>query len=169
MYRPLRISIPTLRRYSSPATKVLEPGDVFSQARTFSASDIAEYSKLTRDFNQIHSDPDRAKIAGFDGIPVPGVLVASLFPRIIASNFPGAVYARQTLEFRLPAYVGEEILGRVTAGDVRRLGENKFFVKFRTDCYKGAGDCNSLVIGGEATAILPSLEVVKLEGGGHGG
>ncbi|CAA0826963.1 Thioesterase superfamily protein [Striga hermonthica] len=103
MYRPLRISIRTLWKYSSPAKKVLEPGNVFSQAKTFSASDIAEYSKLTRDFNPIHSDPDRAKIAGFDRVPVPGILVASFFLRRITSNFPSAVYAKQTLEFRRTA------------------------------------------------------------------
>lgn len=43
--------------------------------------------------------------AGFSGQVLPGVLCASLFPALIGSNFPGAIYLSQTLKFRAPALV----------------------------------------------------------------
>jgi hypothetical protein len=44
--------------------------------------------------------------AGLTGAVLPGILLASLFPAIIGSRFPGAVYASQSLAFRQPAQVG---------------------------------------------------------------
>jgi hypothetical protein len=52
-----------------------------------------------------------ASQAGLQGPVLPGILLASLFPAIIGSRFPGAVYASQTLAFRQPAQV-EPLLGR---------------------------------------------------------
>ena len=36
---------------------------------------------------------------------LPGSLCAALFPAIIGSRFPGALYLSQTLKFRRPALV----------------------------------------------------------------
>lgn len=43
--------------------------------------------------------------AGLGGAILPGMLCASLFPAIIGSQFPGALYLTQTLNFRQPALV----------------------------------------------------------------
>ena len=43
--------------------------------------------------------------AGFEGMVIPGLLMASMFPAIIAAAFPGAIYLSQTLKFRHPAVV----------------------------------------------------------------
>ncbi|GFQ08666.1 (r)-specific enoyl-coa hydratase [Phtheirospermum japonicum] len=152
-------SISKLRCYSSSASNILKSGDILKQSRIFSTADISEYSKLTRDINPLHFDMGCATKAGFKDIPVPGMLVASLFPRIIASRFPGAVYAKQTLEFKSPVFVGDEIVGEVEASVVRRMNGNSFVVKFATRCFKGGDDNNVVVISGEATAILPTLDV----------
>lgn len=42
---------------------------------------------------------------GLGGAIIPGSLCASLFPAIIGSAFPGALYLSQTLKFRNPALV----------------------------------------------------------------
>ncbi|CAI9116097.1 OLC1v1017163C1 [Oldenlandia corymbosa var. corymbosa] len=139
--------------HSSPTQNVLKSGHVLKYSRTFSDSDVAEYSKLSLDSNPLHFDPDRAKLSGFADRLVPGMLVATLFPRIIASHFPGAVYASQTMQFKLPVYVGEEIVGVVGATSIKQL-KNKYVAKFSTKCFKN-GD--TLVIDGEATAVLPTL------------
>ena len=39
------------------------------------------------------------------GAVLPGMLMASLFPAIIGSHFPGALYLSQTLKFKAPALV----------------------------------------------------------------
>lgn len=87
MKRLLWNSITTLRFYSSSSQNVLKTGHVLKQARIFSNSDIIEYSKLTNDSNPLHFDLERAKTVGFADLPVPGMLIASLFPWIIASDF----------------------------------------------------------------------------------
>ncbi|KAH6801198.1 hypothetical protein C2S52_001662 [Perilla frutescens var. hirtella] len=142
-------------RSSSTAPNVLKPGYILKQSRIFSMSEIAEYSKLTHDYNPLHFDSECARNAGFSDTPIPGLLVASLFARIIASHFPGAIYVKQTLEFRTPVLVGDRITGEVEANNIRQL-KDKFMVKFTTTCLKDGG---SVVISGDATAILPSLAV----------
>ncbi|KAI3461405.1 hypothetical protein Pfo_018068 [Paulownia fortunei] len=155
MKRPFWNSISTLKYCSSSALDVLRLGDVLKQTRIFSMSDITEYSKLTHDSNPLHFDLECARNAGFTDIPVPGMLVASMFPRIIASHFPGAVYVKQNLDFMSPVFVGDKIIGEMQASNIRQM-KQKFMVKFVTTCFK---DGDIVVIGGEATTILPTLAV----------
>lgn len=147
-------------RFSSlVASNFLKCGDTLKQARVFTDADVLAYSKLSHDTNPLHFDPECAKDAGFSDRIVPGMLVASIFPRTIASNFPGAVYVSQTLNFKLPVYIGEEIVGEVCTTNIKHL-KTKYVAKFSTKCFKSDG---SLVIDGEATAILrnPMAEQVE--------
>ncbi|KAL6979367.1 hypothetical protein U1Q18_021032 [Sarracenia purpurea var. burkii] len=81
--------------FSSMSAYTIKSGDVLKQARIFSSSDVLEYSKLSHDSNPLHFDLECAVNAGFQDRLVPGILVASLFPRIIASHFVTTV-----LQFR---------------------------------------------------------------------
>ncbi|XP_026413674.1 uncharacterized protein LOC113309470 [Papaver somniferum] len=137
---------------SSTGTCVLKVGDVLRQSRKFSEQDVTEYSKLTHDINPLHFDSDFARSCGFEDRIVHGMLVASLFPRIIASHFPGAIYVSQSLQFKLPVYVDEEVEAQILALNIREF-RNKNIVKFSTKCFK---DGELLAIGGEAVALLPA-------------
>lgn len=53
--------------------------------------------------------------AGFAGAVLPGMLCASLFPAIIGSQFPGALYLTQTLNFRQAALVRCDLLTAMKA------------------------------------------------------
>ncbi|KAL9237004.1 hypothetical protein vseg_011598 [Gypsophila vaccaria] len=79
-----------------------------------------------------------------------------MFPRIIATHFPGAVYISQSLQFKQPVYIGEEISGEVQVTTMRDF-KTKHLVKFSTKCFKQKGCL--LVLDGEATAILPTLHL----------
>ncbi|XP_011624468.1 uncharacterized protein LOC18422732 isoform X2 [Amborella trichopoda] len=138
---------------NSSSRCVLRIGDVFRRVRKFGSEDVMEYSRLSHDSNPLHLDAQAAQRAGFDGCLVHGMLVASLFPCIIASHFPGAVYASQNLQFKLPIYVGDEVAAEVCALELRVYKEK---AKFSTKCFK-KGEFQ--VIDGEAMAILPSLAV----------
>ncbi|XP_074312794.1 3-hydroxyacyl-[acyl-carrier-protein] dehydratase FERN, mitochondrial-like [Silene latifolia] len=135
--------------------KFLKLGDTFKQSRVFSFADLVDYSKVTLDLNPVHFDADCARTAGFQDPVVHGMLIASLFPRIIASHFPGAVYLSQNLQFKQPVYIGEEICGEVEAISMRDF-KKKHLVKFSTRCFK---QDNILVLDGEAMAILPTLQL----------
>ncbi|CAI9268472.1 unnamed protein product [Lactuca saligna] len=151
MKRVLFNYIPSLR-YSSDSL-LLKTGDKLKQTRIFSSQDLVQFSKLSFDANPLHLDSEYAKKAGFTDRIVPGILVASLFPTIIASHFAGAVYASQTLHFRLPVYVDDEIIGEVEATNIREM-KKKYVAKFATRCFNKNG---VLVLDGEAMAVLPTL------------
>ncbi|KAF5727437.1 putative oxidoreductase [Tripterygium wilfordii] len=151
----LTINAPILRQFSSSAPNVLKIGDVLSETRVFTTQDVVDYAKVSHDSNPLHFDSEVAQNAGFEDRLVHGMLVASLFPRIISSYFPGAVYVSQSLQFRSPVYVGDEILGEIHAINLRET-KKKYLAKLTTKCFKNG---RLLVLEGEALAILPSLAV----------
>ncbi|KAG6530212.1 (R)-specific enoyl-CoA hydratase-like [Zingiber officinale] len=147
-------------RYSSSSpratARLLRVGDVLRESRRFSESDVARFSEISGDRNPIHLDDGFARDIGcFDrGRVVHGMLVASLFSSIIASHVPGSVYVSQTLKFISPVYIGDEVLAEVEATYLREH-KKRYIVKFTSKCSTNGG--GSLVIGGETTAILPTL------------
>eukprot|EP00198_Chlamydomonas_reinhardtii_P013816 XP_001703153.1 MaoC-like dehydratase [Chlamydomonas reinhardtii] len=119
-----------------------------SVTRAFSAEEVKHFVLLTGDANPIHASDVAAKTAGFSAPVLPGILVASLFPAIIGSQFPGTVYVSQTLRFRSPALVGEPVTATVT---VRKVSGRR--VAFDTSAvlqHSGA-----VVVDGEALALMP--------------
>ncbi|MQM07562.1 hypothetical protein Taro_040403 [Colocasia esculenta] len=140
--RALPRARPRCRAFCSPSfsavTEVLKVGDVLRLSRRFSQADVSAYSKVSGDANPVHFDAEFARgAAGFEGPVVHGMLVASLFPTVIASHFvclapslsvtgslysPGAVYISQTLQFKLPVYIDDEIVAEVRPTHLR---ENK--------------------------------------------
>ncbi|CAL5436113.1 unnamed protein product [Camellia sinensis] len=86
MKRVVSSFIPSLG-FSSLSASIVKSEDVLKQARIFSSSDVLEYSKLRHDLNPLHFDIEIARNAGFEDRLVHGMLVASLFPRIIVSHF----------------------------------------------------------------------------------
>ncbi|XP_031501835.1 uncharacterized protein LOC116265395 [Nymphaea colorata] len=142
-----------------PTIRTIEVGDVLRRWRVFTPADVDAYSKVSHDTNPVHFDADLARLFGFRDRVVHGMLVASLFPNVIASHFPGAVYVSQTLQFRSPVYVGEKVVAEVQTLHLRE-NRKRHLAKFRTKCLK---DGNHVVIDGEAMAILPSLEMREVQ------
>lgn len=144
---------------SNVEAKTLKVDDILRQTRVFTNADVVEYSKVSHDSNPLHFDTQCAQNAGFRDRIVHGMLVASLFPQIISSHFPGAVYRTQTLVFKQPVYIGEEITAEVQAIVVRKPRE-KHYAIFSTRCLK---DGDILVIDGEASTFLPTT-TIELQG-----
>nr|CAB3486475.1 unnamed protein product [Digitaria exilis] len=149
---------------SSPPA-VLSVGHALRERRRFTEADVAAYAAVSGDRNPVHLDDAVAReLGGFHrGRVVHGMLVASLFPSIIATCFPGAVYASQTLKFAAPVYVGDDVVAEVQALHIRATTANssaasRYVVKFATKCFV-AEEEGSLAIQGEAMAVLPTLEL----------
>lgn len=68
------------------------------QDATFHQQHVDSFVQLTGDSNPIHT-------AAAGHPVVPGILAASLFPGIIGTRFPGALYTKQDLTFRRPIEV----------------------------------------------------------------
>ncbi|XP_062184601.1 3-hydroxyacyl-[acyl-carrier-protein] dehydratase, mitochondrial-like [Phragmites australis] len=104
---------------SSPA--VMWVSDVVRERWRFTEAGVAVYAAVSGDRNPMHLNNGFAReVGGFErGRVVHGMLVASLFPSLIAACFPSAVYAGQTLEFAAPVYVGDEVVAQVQALHIR--------------------------------------------------
>jgi len=154
----LSVNVLPLRCFSSSALNILKTGDILRQRRVFTNEDVLEYSKVTHDSNPLHFDSELARNAGFEDRLVHGMLVAALFPRIISSHFPGAVYVSQNLNFKLPVYIGDKVTGEVQAMCIKE-NKKRYVVKLKTKCFRND---EILVLDGEAMAILPSLAVEQV-------
>ncbi|CAL8471757.1 g11299 [Coccomyxa elongata] len=132
------------------ATDRLQVGSVLECQRDFSADDVSAFVITTGDLNPIHTNRTAAKASGFSGQVLPGVLCASLFPALIGSNFPGAIYLSQTLKFRAPALVGDCVTARIT---VEKVSGSR--VAFKTECLSGSG---VLLVDGFAMALMPGRQ-----------
>ena len=75
------------------------------------ASMVEKFSNLSGDLNPLHMDNEFAESSSFNKRIVHGMLLASFFSQIIGMKLPGknALYFSQTLNFRSPCYIDDEI------------------------------------------------------------
>lgn len=140
--RKLLLLVPGWRR-------CLCTGQSFSSAKTISQEDVTAFVQLTGDSNPIHDAGSSSSTPAAAAAVVPGMLLASMFPAIIGSKFPGALYLSQTLKFRRPAAVGTAVLATVTVA--KQSGSR---VTFDTVCQDSDG---RVLVDGSALARISSL------------
>jgi 3-hydroxybutyryl-CoA dehydratase len=79
---------------------------------------VDKFSTLSGDLNPLHMDDKFAESSSFKKRIVHGMLLASFFSQLIGMKLPGknALYFSQTLNFRSPCYIDDEIevVGKVT-------------------------------------------------------
>jgi acyl dehydratase len=116
--------------------------------------DVKAFAELSGDKNPIHLDESFAATTVFKKPIVHGMLSASLISTVLAMKLPGpgAVYMSQTLNFKLPVYVGEEVTVVVTVKSVR---EDKPIVTLQTQVLNSK---EKVVVDGEAAAYCPFLK-----------
>ena len=81
------------------------------------ASMVEKFSNLSGDLNPLHMDNEFAESSSFKKRIVHGMLLSSFFSQLIGMKLPGknALYFSQTLNFRSPCYIDDEIkvIGKV--------------------------------------------------------
>ena len=94
----------------------LKYDDIFiGQQESFSIniteSMVEKFSNLSGDLNPLHMDNKFAESSSFNKRIVHGMLLASFFSQLIGMKLPGkhALYFSQTLNFRSPCYIDDEI------------------------------------------------------------
>lgn len=72
---------------------------------------IAEFATISGDYNPLHVDKNYAMTTNFKKPICHGMLLASLFSRLVGMYMPGknALYFSQTLNFEAPCFVGDVI------------------------------------------------------------
>ncbi len=73
----------------------------------FSQADVEAFAHVTGDDNPLHLDAEFASQTPFKRPIIHGMLGASVFTKILGTQFPGhgSVYLKQTLDFLRPMFV----------------------------------------------------------------
>jgi 3-hydroxybutyryl-CoA dehydratase len=129
---------------------------------TFTATQVADFARLSGDTNPIHLDPDAARRAGFDREVVHGVLVTGLISRLLGTQLPGpgTILLEQQLKYLRPVYPDERVRATVEVTTVR---EDKPVFGLRTWVETG-----EVVLEGQATVVVRRLGVVTAPAAGSG-
>ena len=125
----------------------LNVGDTASRSKIITDEDVRTFAAVSGDENPIHLDEKFAADTPFGKRIVHGMLSASLISAVLANDLPGhgSIYLGQTLKFKAPVFIGDEITARVTVTSVR---DGKPIAKLETVC---TNQRDEIVIEGEAT------------------
>ncbi len=125
-------------------------GQSASLKKKFNSEELERFSDMCLDKNPIHLDEDYAKNSPFGKRIVFGYLTASLFSGLIGSELPGkgSIYLGQSLNFKKPIYLDEEVTATVTITNIR---QDKPIITLETVCTNEKGE---IAIDGSAVIKL---------------
>jgi 3-hydroxybutyryl-CoA dehydratase len=121
-----------------------------SYARFVTESDIAIYAVLTGDNNPLHLDAEFAAGTIFKSRIAHGMLTAGYLSTIFGTRLPGpgCIYVSQSLSFRGPVRIGDEVTAKVV---LTELIAAKSRAIFACDC----SVAGKTVLQGEAVLMVP--------------
>jgi 3-hydroxybutyryl-CoA dehydratase len=118
--------------------------------RTVGARDLELFAEVSGDTNPVHLDETYARTTTFGGRIAHGMLSAAYVSAVLGTKLPGpgAIYLSQSLRFRRPVKIGDEVTARVT---VKALDQKRGHVTLETVCQAGG----KTVMDGEALVMAP--------------
>ena len=121
-----------------------------SFAKTISAADIDTFAAISGDVNPVHLDEAYAAGTMFGERIAHGILTASLLSAVIGTKLPGpgCIYVSQSLNFRAPVKIGDEVVASVR---VAELIEKRKRVVLSCECTIDGKP----VLDGEAVVVVP--------------
>lgn len=127
----------------------IQIGNEYSFSKVFTQNDVEEFARLSGDTNPLHLDAEYSRKTKLKKPIIHGMLVASLFSRIIGMYCPGkhGIYMSQNIKFRKPVYTNNELT--VHAKVVKKMDALKIITleTFVKDAKTG-----ELLVSGEAIA-----------------
>ena len=129
----------------------MKVGDSAHQRKVVTEKDVELFGEVSNDYNPVHFDGEYASKTMFKKRIAHGMLVGSLFSKVFGMDLPGegAIYVTQTLRFRRPVFLGDEIKAEVT---VKELDKEKNRAYFDCVAYNQEGE---RVVVGEACMMPP--------------
>jgi len=128
----------------------LSVGQSAQRQHTVTAADLDAFAEVTGDNNPVHLDEAYAATTSFGGRIAHGMLSAGYISAVLGTQLPGpgAIYVSQTLSFRRPVRIGDEVTAEVT---ITAIDERRGRVTFATV----ASASGKTVAEGEAVVIAP--------------
>ena len=125
-------------------------GQSAERAHVVTEADITAFAEVSGDFNPVHMDEAFAATTAFKGRIAHGMLSAAWLSALIAGDLPGpgTVYMSQSLRFRRPVRIGDEVVSRV---EVTAIDAEKARVTLATVCSVEGKP----VLDGEALVMAP--------------
>ena len=101
---------------------------------------VEQFSNLSGDLNPLHMDNEFAESSSFNKRIVHGMLLASFFSQLIGMKLPGknALYFSQTLNFRSPCYIDDEIQ---VFGEVIEKSDSTQIITISTSIFNKSKTC----------------------------
>lgn len=98
----------------------LELGMEASFAKTVTEADIIGFADVTGDKNPVHLDAEFAARTMFKQRIAHGMLTASYISAVFGMELPGpgAIYVSQTLNFKGPVRIGDEVVAKVKVAEL---------------------------------------------------
>ena len=129
----------------------LKLGMEASFAKTVSEADILAFAEVTGDRNPVHLDETYAGKTMFKGRIAHGMLTASYISAVFGMELPGpgVIYISQTLNFKAPVRIGDEVVAKVK---VAELFPAKRRARFDCVCTVDG----KTVLDGEAILMVPA-------------
>ena len=95
-------------------------GDSAEFTKVFSEEDVFLFAGITGDRNPVHTSKEFAATTRFKERIAHGLLTAGTISAAIGMKLPGpgCLYLSQTLEFKAPVFLGDEITARVEIVEV---------------------------------------------------
>ena len=127
----------------------LSVGQSAELVRTVTEADIVAFAEVTGDTNPVHLDADYAATTPFGERIAHGMLSAGYISAVLGAKMPGpgAIYLAQSLAFKRPVKIGDEVTARVT---ITAIDEAKARVTLATACLVRG----KAVVDGEATIMV---------------
>ena len=116
---------------------------------TITESMIDDFAKISGDYNPLHMDEKFAQSRDFTNRVCHGMLLGSLFSRLIGMYIPGkhGLYFSQTLNFVNPSTVNDTV---TITGKVMSKSESTKIIRLKTTIKNSSHD----LVDGEAKVIL---------------
>lgn len=122
-----------------------------SMTHIVTGQDIGDFARISADVNPIHLDEDYAATTPFKRRIAHGLLTASYISAVLGNKLPGpgCVYVSQSLTFKAPVYIGDEVVTTLRITDLIPERRRVIF-----HCVSKVGD--KIVLEGEAVMTAPS-------------
>ena len=134
----------------------LSIGQKVKFTEVISESMIEEFAKLSGDYNSHHMDESYARKTRFKKRICHGMLLGSLFSRLIGMHLPGkhSLYFSQSLNFLYPAFIDDKV---TVEGEIVKISRSTGIITLKTRITK---ENNIELVTGEANVVVlePSLD-----------
>ena len=117
--------------------------------RTVTADDIDRFAAVSGDHNPVHMDDAYAANTPFQTRIAHGMLTGAFISALLGDALPGpgAIYISQTMKFRRPIHIGDEVVTRV---EVSAIDARHAHVTLKTACSIGG----KAAVTGEAVMLV---------------